>query len=82
MIEAITMIGDKNEVSAPVFKNLGDLVEVANEVGLVLNNVATEHGTKVLVNTGKIRWLGYPVDVGNFFGIHSHRGSQFLEFLC
>ena len=51
------------------------MVEVANEVGLVLNNVATEHGTKVLVNTGKIRWLGYPVDVGNLFGVHSHRGS-------
>ena len=41
MVEAITMIGDKNEVSAPVFKNFGNLVEVANEVGLVLNYVAT-----------------------------------------
>ena len=58
------------------------MVEATNKIGLVLNYVATKHGTKVLVNTGKIRWLGYPVYVGNFFGIHSHRGSQFLEFLC
>ena len=82
MVEAITMIGDKNEVSAPVFKNLGDLVEVANEVGLVLNYVATEYSTKMLVNTGKIGRLGYPVDLGNLFGVHSHCGSQFLKFFC
>ena len=82
MIEAITMIGDKDEVATAVFKNLGNLVEVANEVGLVLNYVATEYSTKMLVNTGKIGWLGYPVDIGNLFGVHSHCGSQFLEFLC
>jgi hypothetical protein len=52
MIEAITMIGDKDKVSTTVFKNLGNLVEVTNEVGLVLNNVTTEYSTKMLVNTG------------------------------
>jgi hypothetical protein len=55
------------------------MVEVTNEVGLVLNYMAAEHGTKMLVNTGKIGWLGYPVDIGNLFGVHFHCWCQFLS---
>jgi hypothetical protein len=55
------------------------MVEATNKIGLVLNYVATKHGTKVLVNTGKIRWLGYPVDLGNLFGVHSRCWCLFLS---
>jgi len=54
MIEAIAVIWNEKKVAATVFQNVGDLILVMDEIGLVLNHMATEDRTKMLINRRKV----------------------------
>ena len=51
MIKTVTMIGNENKVAATMFQDFGNLIDVMDEVGLMLNYMAAESRTEVFINS-------------------------------